>query len=150
MGQKLHALNGQHGFCSAARGSDLLFIEEMLRRHAKVHVFLPFSRADFMSSSVGYGWNERYNKALHNTDVEVMVLADRRPADHDQENAAYAACNAAIFEAAIAQARLAGTKPILLAVWNGNPGDGTGGTADAVRNWKSQGNLVEVIDISNL
>ena len=43
------------------------------------------------------------------------------------------------------------TAPVTLAiVWNGNPGDGAGGTADAVRAWHSEGYPVDVIDISKL
>jgi hypothetical protein len=39
---------------------------------------------------------------------------------------------------------------LLITVWNGNPGDGAGGTADAVRAWRDEGYTVEQIDISKL
>ena len=35
-------------------------------------------------------------------------------------------------------------------LWNGEPGDGTGGTASAVAEWRARGYPVEVIDLKGL
>jgi hypothetical protein len=81
--------------------------------------------------------------------VEVVQLSEKLPPE-DQQPEAYAACNRKILEEAIAKAKLLDEEPLLIAVWNGNPGDGTGGTADAVREWQNEGHPVEIIDISKL
>jgi hypothetical protein len=40
--------------------------------------------------------------------------------------------------------------PIVIAVWDGRPGDGPGGTADAVALWREEGIEPDVIDITKL
>jgi hypothetical protein len=136
-----------YGFSSAARGSDLLFIEELKKIGGCARVFLPFPREQFKLTSVGYGWDGRFDKALK--DVEVIELsADVPPEDKQPE--AYAACNTKIIEEAIAKAKMLDEQPILITVWNGNLGDGAGGTADAVRAWRDEGYTVEQIDLSKL
>jgi hypothetical protein len=147
--EQLERLNVRYGFSSAARGSDLLFLEELLMRNGEAHVFLPFPKEDFARTSVGYGWDDRYYKLLHNNLLEITVLYDRLPSEEHQ-SAAYDRCNAEIQKAALACAQRTGTMPVLLTVWNGNPGDGRGGTADAVHAWKRHGHEVVVIDISKL
>jgi len=138
-----------YGFSSAARGSDLIFIEELRKRGGSVQVFLPFPRAGFKQTSVGFGWDDRFEKALKGEKVEVSMLAPEVPPEAEQP-AAYAACNEKVFEAARQKAKLLDEEPILITVWNGNPGDGAGGTADAVRAWKDEGHAVDLIDISKL
>jgi tetratricopeptide (TPR) repeat protein len=135
------------GFSSAARGSDLIFVEELKQIGGHLRVFLPFPRDQFKKTSVGYGWDEGFDRALQG--VEVKVLLQELPSE-DQEPAAYAACNRKILEEAVAKAKLLDEEPLLIAVWNGNPADGAGGTADAVREWQDAGHPVTKIDISSL
>ncbi|HEX2227164.1 MAG TPA: hypothetical protein VHM64_08480, partial [Candidatus Binatia bacterium] len=101
----------------------------------------------FKLTSVGYGWDGRFDKALR--DVEVIELSSEVPPE-DKQPDAYGACNARIIEEAIAKAKLLDEEPVLITVWNGNSGDGAGGTADAVRAWRDEGYTVEQIDISKL
>lgn len=74
--QRLDALDVRHGFSSGARGSDILFIEELLKRGGKAHVFLPFPRDAFAQTSVGYGWDARYMNVLLHPRVLVVELTD--------------------------------------------------------------------------
>jgi hypothetical protein len=136
-----------YGFSSAARGSDLLFLEELGKMGGRARVLLPFPRHEFKKTSVGYGWDNRFDKAL--SGHEVIELSAEVPPE-DQQPEAYADCNRKIFEEAIAKAKLLDEKPVLITVWNGNPGNGAGGTADAVRDWQNEGYEVDVIDISKL
>jgi tetratricopeptide (TPR) repeat protein len=136
-----------YGFSSAARGSDLLFLEELKKRRGSGQVFLPFPRREFKRTSVGYGWDDRFDKVLEG--YEVIELASEPPPE-DKQPEAYAACNNKILATAVAKAKLLDQDPIFITVWNGNPGDGAGGTADAVRAWREEGYIVEQIDISNL
>jgi hypothetical protein len=137
------------GFSSAARGSDLLFVEALEERGACVSIYLPFPRDDFKKTSMGYGWDRVFDEALKGSKVRVEVLAPALPPEQEQ-NDAYAACNQRVFEAALKKAQLFDDEQILITVWNGKPGDGAGGTADAVREWKREGHEAEEIDISKL
>ena len=134
-----------YGFSSAARGSDVLFLEELKKRGGCAHVFLPFRRAAFKRTSVGYGWDDRFDRVLEG--VEVVELVPEAPPE-DKQPDAYAACNRQVFEAARHKAKVLDQEPVLITVWNGNPGEGSGGTADAVRAWEEEGYAVDVIDIS--
>jgi tetratricopeptide (TPR) repeat protein len=136
-----------YGFSSAARGSDLIFIEELKKLNGRPRVFLPFQQDQFKKTSVGHGWDQGFDRALQG--LEVVELSEKLPPE-DQQPEAYAACNRKILEEAIAKAKLLDEEPLLIAVWNGNPGDGAGGTADAVREWQNEGHPVEIIDISKL
>jgi hypothetical protein len=144
----LNALDIREGFSSAARGSDILFVEELLKRGGKAHVYLPFPREHFMRTSVGQGWDEQFHRLLNDPDVDATELSSTTPPD-DEEAEAYDRCNKAIQEAAIrfAKETQLKTNPVLLAVWNGNPGDGKGGTADAVNAWQQQGYPFDLIDL---
>lgn len=145
----LQAHDVRHGFSSAARGSDILFLEELLKRGGTAHIFLPFSARAFAQTSVGYGWDDRYWQLLRNPRAKYEEMADALPPESHQ-SAAYDKCNVRLQQEAVRLATSEGTKPILLAVWNGNPGDGSGGTADAVRSWMQQGYRIMTIDLSKL
>jgi hypothetical protein len=64
----------------------------------------------------------------------------------DQLNDAFDNANRRVFERAAAYARSLDEKPIVLAVWDGQPGDGPGGTAEAVHLWREEGYEPEIID----
>jgi hypothetical protein len=149
IGERIDRFNVRHGFSSAARGSDILFIEELLKRGGMAHVFLPFPQEDFARTSVGYGWDNRYAHILNDPHVTVTELSRTVPTS-DVQPAAYDQCNKKIQEAAVQCAKRLGVGPVLIAVWNGNPGDGKGGTADAVRDWQRHNYKLELIDLSKL
>jgi len=136
-----------YGFSSAARGSDLLFLEELGKMGGRARVFLPFPREEFKKTSVGYGWDDRFDKALNAH--EVVELSAQVP-QADKQPEAYANCNRKILEEATTKAKALNEEPLLIAVWNGDSGDGGGGTADVVREWKNEGHEVIIIDISKL
>jgi tetratricopeptide (TPR) repeat protein len=139
-----------HSFSSAARGADLLFLEEVLSLGGSAKVFLPFPPEEFKRVSVGKGWNERFDLVLANPKVEKSLLAQHAPPEADQPEA-FEDCNRALLAAAGKQATLLDDdQPLLLTVWDGSLGDGTGGTAHAVAEWISDGHLTENIDISKI
>jgi hypothetical protein len=140
-----------HGVCSAARGGDLLFLEEVLSRTGTATVLLPFPAPDFKETSVGQGWDVRFDAAIKNDRVDLpQPLFDRLPPEPELPNA-FEACNIAIVDKAEQLAELFDdTAPCLLTVWNGNPGDASGGTAHAVTVWQQRGHPSENIDISRL
>ncbi|ABS28177.1 TIR domain-containing protein [Anaeromyxobacter sp. Fw109-5] len=160
---RIRALLDQHrigfGFSSAARGSDILFAEEVLARGGRVRLFLPFAPTLFRITSVETPadprWIARFDDLLTraaSTDprVNVSVLANMPPPEAEHPRA-YAACNLAVQNAAVEKAQLLDSKPSLIAVWDGNPDGGAGGAADAIRDWCDRGaGDVEIIDTATL
>lgn len=146
---RIRELNIRYGVSSAVRGADILFIEELLNQGGMVHVYLPFSRAAFRGTSVGYGWDERYARILQDPRIEVVELSKDLP-PQERQAATYDRCNIRIQEETIRLARARGGQPLLLAVWNGNLGDDRGGTADAIRRWQHDGHRLEVINLAQL
>ena len=131
------------GFSSMACGADVLFLEELLERGGSARVFLPFAYDRFLQTSVGQGWQSRVDAICADRRVTVTTLRDA-PVERELE-AAYAACSEAVTREATRFARRLGDEPVLLAVWNGEPGDGVGGTAETVRAWQGTGFRTEII-----
>ena len=64
--------------------------------------------------------------------------------------AAFAKANKEILQQAREYARRLDETPVVIAVWDRQPGDGPGGTAEAVELWEAEGFDVDVIDLSAL
>jgi tetratricopeptide (TPR) repeat protein len=135
----LDEANVRFGFSSAAGGADILFIEQLLARGGEPTIFLPFPAKDFIVTSVGAEWQERFNTVLARQEVTVQVLEAAKPADPVLENAAYARCNARILSAAVEAGRVYDETPVLIAVLRvSGEKEKAGGTAEAVRQWEEQ------------
>jgi hypothetical protein len=127
--------NVQYGVCSAARGSDLTFLEELLGRGGSAKVLLPFPVEAFKKTSVGQGWDAKLDELLGSKQVDLVVLRSDTPAESEQP-AAYAACNQAIADEALRLAHDFDQAPLLIAVWDGSSG-GHGGTSDFLKGWRA-------------
>ena len=112
--------------CGGARGADLLAAEEALQRRARVRVLLALPRDEFVAESVaveGSDWIGRFETVLAASDV---VVQDAPPSDHN--------VFAASIESMLAHALAEETdERHAIVVWNGDVGDGPGGTADLAR-----------------
>lgn len=140
-----------HAVSSAARGADLLFLEQVLTSMGTATVVLPFPAADFKKVSVSQGWDDRFDAALAHDRVEVLPpLLATAPSEGDQPSA-FERCNLAIVDEAERLATLFDdADPTLLTVWNGSQGDAPGGTAHAVSVWRERGHRAENIDLARL
>jgi hypothetical protein len=145
--KRLSILGPLHGFGTAARGSDILFLEMLLARDYGATVVLPFPAAEFLAVSGGGRWNERFQKIPSNPRVETQRLKSARPPDTDLPSA-FDDANREVQRRAIEYAKGLDEMPVVIAVWDGKPGDGPVGTADAVALWRDDGYEVEVIDIA--
>jgi class 3 adenylate cyclase/tetratricopeptide (TPR) repeat protein len=132
--QRLEELDARIGYCSAACGADILFIEAMLARGAEVNIILPFAEDDFLATSVAFAgdrWLIRYRNVLkqaHSVSflTEEAFLGDAILFDY----------LARVFHGyAELRAHTLLTEPLLLAVWDGNPNGPAAGTADFVSRW---------------
>lgn len=105
-----------------ARGADIAAAEAALDRGASVRLVLAREPDEFVATSValpGTDWEQRFRALLDRSDVEIVGGSD---------DEVYARTNARIIE----RARDIDEEPNALIVWNGEKGDGAGGTSDFV------------------
>lgn len=143
--EHLRSLDAGFGFASGAKGGDILFLEELLERGARANVYLPFPLDDFLRTSVG-SWEPRLRAVLEDPRTTLHVLGDSL-SDASDRAAAYAACNDAIRAGAQRMAGQFHDRPSLLALWDEMPGDGSGGTGDAVASWSAASLPVEILPL---
>jgi hypothetical protein len=108
----------------AARGADLIAAEQALERSARVHIVLAMPREEFERRSVdlpGTDWAARFRRVLERAEVEVL--------DGPHDDGAFGRANARMIHIA----RELDQSPCAVIVWNGQEGDGPGGTRDFVR-----------------
>ena len=147
---RLERYGNLHGFGQAARGSDLIFLQELVRKHLTATVVLPFDRLEFLETSVGDAWQGKFESICAEGLVSFGTpLLSSRPSE-DKLPQASAKANLEVQRLAVEYAERLDEKPVVVAVWDGKPGDGPGGTADAVSLWRDEGYAVDVIDINKL
>jgi hypothetical protein len=74
--ETLAKLNVSIVYTSAACGSDIILIEEMLKRNGEVNVFLPFRSEDFIESSIrfaGDNWVERFHQLIPRVNLKYIT-----------------------------------------------------------------------------
>ena len=140
--KKLDELNAQVGLVSASAGADLLFIEALRARNGEVDVILPWSRGEFRRTSV-----EPFDEALKTPlwvplfDKAIEEAATVREIGQSYEPGStvsweYLAEVAAGIALLMARAKRLDLQP--LALWDGRPGRGLGGTQSFVSLWRHQ------------
>lgn len=115
------------GISSLAAGSDQLFADVVLNRGASLHVVVPC--LDYESTFVSRGDLARYHTALRAA-TRVDVLNFSQPS----EEAFFAAGK-----------RVVDIADAMIAIWDGKPPRGFGGTADVVHYARSKAKPVQVI-----
>ncbi|HEX4301012.1 MAG TPA: adenylate/guanylate cyclase domain-containing protein [Gammaproteobacteria bacterium] len=137
------------GYCSAACGADIIFIEQMLKRGAEVHVILPFAQQDFLETSVGFAgpqWTRRFHAALrHATSVSRAVQEQYLGDDILFEYTAALTQGAALLRAGQLE-----TGVLQLAVLDPLDPERRGGTQSAVNAWEQLGRPSRNIDLRAL
>jgi len=128
-----------------AAGGDLLFAEACVRRGVPLQLMQPLPEAAFLAASVmpgtdGARWQQRYLdlKAVLPWPPQTMAATGDDP---------FAACNRWVLDTALA----CGAGDLhLVCLWNGQRGDGPGGTADMVDEVRRSGGRVTWIDTRTL
>lgn len=114
-----------------ARGADLIVAEEGQALGARVVLCLAEPPEEFERTSVALpdtDWADRFRKLL--ASAEVRVLTDERPAPGGDER--YAATNNWMIDVARSLVPDGEDGPNAIIVWDGQGGDGPGGTRDFV------------------
>lgn len=148
--ERIEKLEPGFGFSSAACGSDILFLEEMLRRGAEISVVLPYNQDEFVRDSVEIvpvgEWRDRFDRILRRA-ARVITGSNQRL---EIGGISYEFCNELLLGLATIRARQLDAELIPLAVWNRVTGDGPGGAASAVELWRAAGYEPEIVDLPAL
>ena len=129
---ELEALEATDGFAAATCGGDILFVEAMLARGGRIHVTLPCAVGDFRRDCVdlipGADWAARFDRILQQA-ASLEVLSQQYASDNAM---ARECCSRVMLGLAARQAALKAEEPVVLALWDGRPGDAFGGTQSIV------------------
>ena len=145
----LNDLSVGFGYCSAACGGDILFVEALLKRGAEVHVVLPFQKKDFITTSVAFAgeqWISRFENVL-NTATAVQYATEE---GYLGDDVLFAYTGDLIQGMALNRGRQLETPPLLLALMEPGSPPLAGGTTATAAAWQSRGLPLEVIDIAAL
>lgn len=145
----LDRTGAEFGYCSAACGADILFIECMLQRGSEVHIILPFRKEDFINTSVAFAggdWLERFNNILR----QVKSIHYATEEGYQDDDILFEYCASLMSGMAILRANLLETEPVLLAVQDPDSDPKIGGTSRIVSNWIKCGYKSEIIDLRNI
>ena len=114
------------GYTQGACGGDLLFTEACQSLGVSVQWMQPFAEDEFVARSValrGAHWTARYRAARSQLDRPVLAMPEQRG---ETAGDPFEACNQWLLEVALAH----GTDRLrVLVLWDGQGGDGPGGTA---------------------
>ena len=148
---KIDMLKPGFGFSSAACGSDILFLEAMLDYGAEVSIVLPYNEEEFVRDSVEIGshakkWRDRFDRVL-TRGARVITASNQRLGIG---GVSYEFCNQLLLGLATIRSRQLDSRLIPVAVWNGRPGDGPGGAASVIANWRDLGYEPEIVDLAKI
>lgn len=124
----LDAGSGDLGICGGAAGGDLIFSEACLGRGLALEILLPQPEETFLGDSVdpsGTGWRERYANVTKASTVRTVVMAEDYLAGEGL--GLYSRHTRWLVERALTWGA---DRLRVIVLWDGQPGDGSGGTAD--------------------
>jgi hypothetical protein len=128
--------------CGGACGGDLIFAEAALARGVHLDIYIPFDEPTFFAQSVdfaGLNWRARFEAVKANASVHVLPEVQPPPG----EGTAHERNNTRMLDAA---SRFGAGKLELIALWDGQEGDGPGGTSHLVAQVRRIGGRLRWID----
>ncbi len=143
-------------FAQGAAGGDILFGEACLARGVPFQMLLPLEEPDFIEASVlpsanGEAWRQRYLALRDQLTLAPRIMPDELgplPRDRDgHEMDAFERCNLWLLYSALTQGL---SRVRFICLWNGEGGDGAGGTAHMVREVKRRTGQVSWLDTRQL
>ncbi|HEY6046922.1 MAG TPA: TRAFs-binding domain-containing protein [Pyrinomonadaceae bacterium] len=146
---RLKKMDAGFGYASAACGSDIIFLETLLDLGGEAHIVLPYDKKQFIDDSVNIGsgnWSERFERVLQHANSVIVASNERL----EEGAMSFEYANLLLQGLAYIRARQLETKLMPLAVWDGQSGDGPGGTAAAIDNWRNAGLDYDVIDLAQI
>ena len=151
---ELGAGPGDVGITQGACGGDLLFAEAMLRLGAALELHLPLAEETFLRESVEFTkasstivdrWRDRFLVVRHHPSVQTTIMSARHL--QGEPDNVYERCNLWMLERALS---FGADKVRFICVWNGQGGDGPGGTAHMLSAVQKSGGAQYWIDTRTL
>ncbi len=147
--ESLQAGAGDLAMCGGACGGDLLFARACLNRDMRLEMRLPFDVPRFLEKSVAFAgehWRDLFYQASGHVNTSVLIMPQELgPTPHGVNP--YERANLWQLYSAISW----GPEKIrFLCLWDGESGDGTGGTDHMLESVKKRSGRVYVIDIHAL
>lgn len=139
------------GLTQGAAGGDLLFAEAAQARGLPLQLLQPFAEDEFIARSVrpvvdGERWVRRYRAVVAGLAAPPRAMPPARSGDDARDNP-FERCNRWLLDSALAHG---GERVWLLCLWDGQCGDGAGGTAHMVGQVRARGGHVIHIDTRRL
>lgn len=133
------------GISSAACGGDLLFAEACLNRNCRLQLHLPFDEATFLQESVDFAnarWRQRYLAVRAHSLVHLLLAPEQLGTLAAGEDP-YERNNVWMLESALGF----GTESVhFVCLWNGQGGDGPGGTQHMMQTVREHAGEVHWLD----
>ena len=142
------------GITQGACGGDLLFAEAMLKRGSALELHLPLAEKTFLEKSVDFTkdsstvpdrWRDRFLAVRHHPSVRTTIMPTRHGSG--QPDNVYERCNLSMLNRALS---FGADKVRFICVWNGEGGDGPGGTQHMRKVAQERGAAEHWIDIRTL
>jgi tetratricopeptide (TPR) repeat protein len=130
---EIGARQGDLGICGAAAGGDLLFAEACLARGMRLEVRLARDEPAFLAESVTFAdpkhlWENKYAEVVGNELTVKLVMPEELGQAPDGVSV-HDRCNRWMLYSALSNGL---ARVSFIALWNGAPGDGPGGTEHMV------------------
>jgi hypothetical protein len=133
--------------CGGACGGDLLFAEAALARGTRLELYIPFDEPTFLDRSVDFAdrdWRARYFAAKASA---VLHVAPSGLGPIREREDAYERNNCWMLDSAL---RFGADKVDFVCLWNGESGDGPGGTRHMMDAVQNQGGRTRWLDTTKL
>jgi hypothetical protein len=131
--------------CGGACGGDLLFAEAALSRNVRLELYIPFDEQTFLANSIDFAdadWRSRFFAAKRRAILHIAADA-LGPSTGDP----YERNNLRMLESAI---RFGPEKIEFICLWNGQGGDGAGGTQHLKQEVQCRAGRVHWLDTRKL
>ncbi len=140
------------GISGCASGGDILFHEVCKELDIPTHIYLAIPKNDYIKASVadaGPQWVERFNTLLKTQKAETLSDSDKLPRwlRAKKNYSIWQRSNLWMLHNALASSK---DNLTLLALWNGDVGDATGGTEDMVQRVNDRGAIFIHLDARQL
>ena len=143
-------INPQKSFGSLACGADIVIVEELLERGLDVHLVFPFSKDDFLETSVlpaGELWKKRFEDCYKACEKNVTYITEQ---SYMGDDVLFGLCSKICMGKALLTAQIIDAEVIQLAVWDGRSTTHPAGTAHDVKLWSKRGEKSSIINIDDL
>jgi hypothetical protein len=144
---QINAGGGDLAICGGACGGDLLFAEASLVRQLRLELYIPFREEDFIAKSVDFAdadWRSRFFAAKSRASLYITPDEVGPPATDEDP---YERNNVLMLDAAM---RFGSDKLDFICLWNGESGDGPGGTQHLMQEVKSKGGRTHWLNTTEL